>query len=55
MKPFDEQRGYYRQREQQEREMAAFAKDEAARKIHLDLADKYRQLAEGSYFRPSAD
>lgn len=52
MKPFDQQQGYFRQREQQEREMAALAKDETARKIHLDLADKYRQLAEGSYSSP---
>lgn len=52
MKPFDQQQGYFREREQQEREMAAMAKDEAARKVHLDLADKYRQLAEGSYSSP---
>ena len=47
MQPFDHPQGYYRRREQQEREMAATAKDEAARKIHLALAEKYRQLANG--------
>jgi hypothetical protein len=47
MQPFDHPHGYYRKREQQEREMAASAKDDAARQIHLDLAEKYRQLAGG--------
>ena len=47
MKPFDHPHGYYRKREQQEREMAASAKDEAAKQIHLNLAERYRQLAEG--------
>ena len=48
MEPSDRPHGYYRNREQQEREMAAIARDEAARQIHLALAEKYRQLAEGS-------
>lgn len=52
MKPFDQQQCYYRRREQQEREMAALAKDEAATQIHLVLAEKYRQLADGSDFSP---
>lgn len=47
MQPFDHLHGYYRRREQQEREMAASAKDEAARQIHLAMAERYRQLAEG--------
>jgi hypothetical protein len=47
MQPFDHTPGYYRKREQDEREMAATAKDEAARQIHLALAEKYRQLADG--------
>lgn len=46
MKPFDHPNGYYRRREQQEREMAASAKDQAARQIHLALAEEYRKLAE---------
>ena len=52
MRPFDQQQGYYRKREQQEREMAALAKDKAARLIHLDLAEKYRLLADSSDFSP---
>ena len=52
MRPFDQQQGYYRKREQQEREMAALAMDKAARLIHLDLAEKYRLLADGSDFSP---
>lgn len=52
MQPFDQPHGYYRQREQQEREMAANAKDEAARRIHLALAEKYRQLAHGGDLLP---
>lgn len=52
MKPFDQQRGYYRKREQQEREMAALAKDKGAKQIHLVLAEKYRQLANRSDFSP---
>lgn len=47
MQPSDHPHGYYRKREQQEREMAATAKDEAVRQIHLALAEKYRQLAGG--------
>lgn len=46
MKPFDHPHGYYRKREQQEREMAASAKDQAAKQIHLVLAERYRKLAE---------
>ena len=46
MQPLDHPHGYYRKREQQEREMAANAKDQAARQIHLALAEKYRQLAD---------
>ena len=52
MKLFDQQQGYYRKREQQEREMAALAKDGAARQAHLALAEKYRQLADGSDVSP---
>lgn len=37
---------YYLMRQAQEREMAAQAADESARRIHLALADKYRELAE---------
>lgn len=51
MKPFDPQ-GYYRKREQQEREMAALTKDKAAKGIHLDLAERYRKLADGSDLSP---
>ena len=47
MQPFDHTHGYYRRRERQEREMAATAKDEAVKRIHLAMADKYRELAEG--------
>lgn len=46
MQPLDHPHGYYRKREQQEREMAANAEDDAARQIHLALAENYRQLAE---------
>ena len=46
MQPLDHPPGYYRKREQQEREMAANSKDDAARQIHLDLAERYRLLAE---------
>ncbi len=46
MKPFDHPPGYYRNRERQEREMAASAKDQTARQIHLAMAERYRQLAE---------
>jgi hypothetical protein len=52
MKPFDQQQSYYRKREQQEREMAALAKDKAARQIHRVLAEKYRQLVHGSDSSP---
>ena len=45
MQPLDHSHCYYRKREQQEREMAANAKDRAAMKIHLALAEKYRRLA----------
>lgn len=48
MKPFDHPHGYYRKREQQEREMAASARDGTARQIHLALAERYRQMAEGT-------
>jgi hypothetical protein len=40
--------GYYRMREAQERIMAANAKDDAVRNIHLELADRYCQLANGN-------
>jgi len=40
--------GYYRTREEQEREAADTAADEAVRQIHLDLADKYRALAKAA-------
>jgi hypothetical protein len=39
--------GYYRRREKQERDMAARAKDPAARQIHLALAERYRNLLNG--------
>jgi hypothetical protein len=47
MQPLGHPQGYYRKREQQEREMAANTKDHAARQIHLDLAEKYRKLVDG--------
>lgn len=46
MAPFDHPHGYYRKRERQEREIAASAKDQAAKQIHLALAERYRKLAE---------
>jgi hypothetical protein len=52
MQPLDGPHGYHRMREAQERELAAKAKDNAARLIHLDLAERYRQLSEGSDFMP---
>lgn len=47
MRPLEHPHGYYRKREKQEREMAANANDAAVRQIHLALAERYRQLAEG--------
>ena len=47
--------GYYRRRETQELEMAATAKDEAARQIHLALAARYRQLLNGKDLLNGAD
>ena len=47
MRPLEHPHGYYRRREKQEREMAANTNDDAAKQIHLALAERYRQLAEG--------
>jgi hypothetical protein len=52
MRSFDQQRGYYRQREQQEREIAISAKDGAAKQVHLALDEKYRRLADGNNLMP---
>ena len=52
MQVSDGPRDYYRLRETQEREMAAKAQDGSARQIHLELAEKYRELAEASDGRP---
>lgn len=48
MQQSDHSPDYYRLREAQEREMADNAQDDAARKIHLALADRYRLLADGA-------
>jgi hypothetical protein len=36
---------YYRQREQQERAQAARARDKIARRVHLEMAERYSTLA----------
>ena len=36
---------YYAKREQEERRLASQAADDKAREIHLDLAEKYAELA----------
>ena len=46
---------YYRMREAQERDMAAQARDESARQIHLNLADAYRELAASGRLSNEAD
>jgi hypothetical protein len=46
MQPLDGPHGYYRMREAQEREMAAKAKDDNARHVHLALAEQYKRLAD---------
>ena len=37
---------YYRRREADEREIAAKAADKTIRDIHLNMADRYRKLAQ---------
>lgn len=37
---------YYLKREQQERDLAASAMDVSIRAIHLDMADRYAELAQ---------
>jgi hypothetical protein len=39
---------YYRNREQAERTQAAQAVSDSIRQIHLTMAERYRELAEGS-------
>ena len=46
MLTFDDTPDYYRTREKHEREMARSAPSETIGKIHLELAEKYRELAE---------
>jgi hypothetical protein len=52
MQPLDGPHGYYRMREAQEREMAAKAKDDNARHVHLALAEQYRRLADSREVLP---
>lgn len=46
MQQSDRSPNYHRLRESQERQMAAQAKDEAVRQIHLELAEQHCRLAE---------
>ena len=37
---------YYRRREQDQRELADRASSQAIRNLHLDMADRYREMAQ---------
>lgn len=43
---------YYLRREQQSRDLAGNARDDAIRKIHLDMARRYAELAAEAQARP---
>ena len=45
MQQSDHSPDYHRLREAQEKQMAEQAKDEAAKQIHLELAERHRRLA----------
>lgn len=44
---------YFRMREQQERESAARADDMTARRVHLDMADRYAKMAQSQPIIPA--
>ena len=46
MQQSDHSSDHHLLREAQEREMAAKAKDEAVRQVHLELAEQHRRLAD---------
>ena len=42
---------YYRRREQDQRQMAYLAGSQSIRKLHLDMADRYREMAQEAQLR----
>jgi len=42
---------YYRRREQDQRQMADLASSQSIRKLHLDMADRYREMAQTAQLR----
>lgn len=52
MEVIDASLKYYREREHEERGMAAQAPSDDIQQIHLTLAEKYRELADEAERRP---